>query len=330
MRHAGVIAAATMVAGLGLAGCGSTGSDSGGAPETVEATREYREPATDADAGYDEAGGYADAADDGHVPSQPSGDISVREVITTAEVSIVVPDPAESANEVVRLAETAGGRVDQRSLHAADNDGDEDYPASAWLTVRIPAADLDDFLDDLDEVGEIRQVSQSSDDVTQVAQDLDARIEALETSTDRLLDIMAEAEDSADLIAAEEALSRRQGELESLRSQRAYLSDQVAMSTVHVDLTAERAPAIESDGFTGGLQTGWHAMISFVSALLVLAGVLAPWLAIVGVPLLALLLVLRRRRRSRVAGTTTGPTTGTGATVTASGAPGRTAQNPQD
>lgn len=311
MRNARGFAAGVVVAVLGLAGCGAVGSDSAGAPDSVEMTRGHAEPVPvdadgDSEAGtYDEAGGYAEDADGGQVPSQTAGDVAAREVVTTAEVSIVVADPAESANEVVDLTEAAGGRVDQRSVRAEQEidastaAGADERPAHAWLTLRIPADGLDAFLDELPEVGEVGEINQSAEDVTRTAQDLDARIGALQTSTDRLLEIMAEASDSADLIAAEDALSQRQAELESLQSQRAAISDRVAMSTVHVDLTAQRSPTIESDGFLGGLQTGWHSLISFVSGLLVTAGIVVPWLPVIAIPILVIVWVMRRRRRRR-------------------------------
>lgn len=295
MRRTRGIATGVLVAMLALAGCGSAGQ---GGADQADSQREY----DDSDVvDMDAAPAEAEDAADGQAPAQSGTDVQAREVITTAEVSVVVPDPVEDANEVVHLAETAGGRVDERSVRAEHSSDDErsDRPASARLTVRIPAADLDAFLTDLEQVGEVGEVSQTSEDVTQAAQDLDARIEALETSTDRLLEIMAEAGDTTDLIAIEEALSQRQAELESLRSQRTYLSDQVAMSTVHISLTAEHDPVIEASGFTGGLQTGWHALITFVSALLSMSGMLLPWLVVLGIPAAVIVWGVRRRRGNK-------------------------------
>lgn len=285
-----------------LAGC-STGAVDVGDDSAVHPAQGPREAAdTEAQDGVVDDG----RAESGTGPAlEYSGTSEHREVITTAEVAMLVPDPAESADEVAQLAEAADGRVDQRSVRAARATGENtdrntsERPAGAWLTVRVPAAELEAFLERLQDLGEVHEVNQSGEDVTQVAQDLDARIGALETSTERLLEIMAQATDSADLIAAEEALSQRQAELESLQSQRASISDRVAMSTVHVNLRAEHAPTLERDGFIGGLQTGWHGLISVVSGLLVLAGMIVPWLPVVVVPVLVLLWAVRRRRRRR-------------------------------
>src|SRR5690625_1854490 len=311
-----------------LTGCGA-GSDS--ASDTVAL------PHADAPSGYADADAPMDhqaeaangpAAFDGS--AQSAVDVRAREVITTAEVTIVVPDPSASAAEVVQLAADAGGRVDQRSVRTEERTTTEEIPLpGAWLRARVPAEELDSFLEDLEEVGEVLEVMQSSEDVTQTAQDLDARIEALETSTERLLEIMADASDSADLIAAEEALSQRQAELESLQSQRNFLADQVAMSTVTVNLRADYAPTIEPSGFLGGLQAGWHALISFVAALLAFAGMLVPWLPVIALPVALVFWVRHRRRRTRAATTAFGAPAAT-PPARAAAPPAATGHRPHD
>ncbi|MCK6209758.1 DUF4349 domain-containing protein [Georgenia sp. EYE_87] len=242
------------------------------------------------DAGGDGAEGEGAGADDGGGED--------RQVVTTADATVVVDDPAAAADEVAALAERAGGRVDQRNGQAAGAEGTDSRP-SAWLTVRIPADQLSTVLDQLEAVGEVRQLSQDSTDVTSTTRDLDARITALRTSVDRLLGIMADADDSTALIAAESAISERQAELESLQSERAHLADQVAMSTLRVELVARDDPVVvNAGGFVGGLRTGWDALVTALDGLLVGLGVLLPWLVVIGVPAAAVLWFARRRRRT--------------------------------
>jgi outer membrane murein-binding lipoprotein Lpp len=262
-----------------LAGC-TSGPDAG----SEEAAVGGAAPAQDAAGG--EAGADSDAGGED------------RQVVTTADVTVIVDDPAIAADEVARLAETSGGRVDQRNERAAGVDGTESLP-SAWLTVRVPADRLSTVLGDLEAVGEVRELSQESADVTTQARDLDARITALQTSVDRLLAIMADAKDTAALLATESEISGRQAELESLQSERAHLTDQVAMSTLRVNLVAEDAPVVvDAGGFLGGLRTGWDALVATVSGVLMALGVLLPWIVVVGAPLGAALWFVRRRRRS--------------------------------
>lgn len=277
-----------------VAGCSSASDSSGGAAVRQDTAAEPEmATAEGVDAGTDAAGTAVDVEAD-------------REVITTARATIVVADPGQSVTEVAEVAENAGGRVDERSVSTPDEQSSNSH-ASARMTVRVPAEELDALLVSLEDLGEVRELSQQAEDVTQAAQDLDARIEALETSTERLNQIMADADDSADLIAAESALSERQAQLESLQAQRTHLSDQVAMSTLHLELRAEAEPTIEAGGFLGGLQSGWHALVSFTSGLLVAAGAALPWLVVLAIPGTALVLALRRRRRRRAQATPPAP-----------------------
>ncbi|GAA4418559.1 hypothetical protein GCM10023169_08270 [Georgenia halophila] len=277
----GLFAVALLLVGCTGGGAGDDGAGGGGNVE---------------DPG---AGGFA--AEEAAAQQEEQGD---RQVITTANATLVVGQPTAAADEIVGLAEAAGGHVEHRTEHR----GDEERSTSASVSVRVPAAELTGLLEDLEDIGEVTDLSQDVQDVTRAVRDLDARIVALETSVERLLEIMAEAENASALIEAETPLSERQAELESLRSERDYLADQVAMSTLRVELRADDAPTVEADGFLGGLSSGWNALVAAFSGLLVLVGVLLPWLLVLGVPLVAVVWFVRRRRRSRAAGPTAAPT----------------------
>ncbi len=65
---------------------------------------------------------------------------------------------------------------------------------------------------------------------------------------------MASAANTADLIEAENALADRQAELDSLTAQQRYLSDQIDLSTLIVDISAEPRRPDDRDSFWDG---GW-------------------------------------------------------------------------
>ena len=256
--------------------------------------------------GSGDSGGSEDAAGGGSVaePAVAPGDPADedREIVTTASASVSVEDPAAAAQRVSELVESAGGRVEERTEQAASGeDGVEG--AFADLVVRVPADELTGVLADLDDVGDVANVSISRSDVTATAVDLDARIEALRTSVTRLQALLDGAATTAALLEAEEALSERQGELESLQSQRALLADQVDMSTLSVQLHPFGVvPAGGPDGFLDGLATGWRSLVSALGAAVVVLGVALPWLVLAAVVAAAVLVPLRlARRRAAVA-----------------------------
>lgn len=232
----------------------------------------------------------------------PAADSTVtdadRQVIVTGSLTVVVDDALEAADSAAQIVEAAGGRVDERSEQAPV----ADQPASAYLTVRIPAGVLTDTLDELRELGEARHLSLTRQDVTLEVTDLDARIQALEVSIDRLQALMSQAGSVADLLAAENALTERQAELDSLRAQRSYLAEQVALSTIYLSLLPEATtPEPAPGGFWGGVQTGWAALVTFFNRVVVVLGILLPWVALAGIVLGIVFLVLRRRPKPRPA-----------------------------
>ncbi|PYF99538.1 protein of unknown function [Georgenia satyanarayanai] len=250
------------------------------------------------------SGGGSDSSDGGGAQSgADTADMAVaevadaatgpREVVTTGSLSLVAADPLTAMDDVVGLVEAVGGYVEERAENAATDEAE----ASGWLTVRVPAAELTAVLDGLEAVGETRDVSISSEDVTRRGRDLDARIAALQTSTERLLGLMAEADSSEALLAAEDALSERQAELESLQAERAHLSEQVAMASLHVTIDADGPVQLATGGFVGGVQDGWGALVGLAGGLLVVLGALLPWILVLGVPLALVGVLLRRRRR---------------------------------
>ncbi len=221
-----------------------------------------------------------------------------RDVITTGSLSITAPNPVAASESAVTITEQAGGRVDSRS----ENPATDIQPASATLTLRIPSDELDRTLTDLKKLGRLNFVSLTAQDVTQQRQDLDARITALTTSVDRLLALMASATSTADLISIESALSSRQGELESLKSQRDFLADQIDYSTVQLELVAEGTVAAGGpDNFWTGIAAGWTALITALGGLLIGLGVALPWLVALAIVGAIVLLIVRLFARSRKA-----------------------------
>jgi hypothetical protein len=270
------VASDSAVENIGLDG-GKTGSESIGAPQVDGAPGTVTDPM-----------------------SQTAYD---RQVITTGYMTVSVEDPIATVDKAVQIAEAAGGRVDARTEYAPTN-GDQ---GSASLTLRLPSATLTASIDKLKALGTVESVSLSAQDVTTTVQDLDARITALQASLDRLLALMKKATTTESLIALETAVSERQGNLESLEAQQRYLADQVTLSTIELSLISPaNAPADVPQNFWSGIVVGWNAFVSAMSGLLVILGVILPWLAIASLIAGAVLLIVRwnKRRHPRAQATT--------------------------
>ncbi|WP_406270669.1 DUF4349 domain-containing protein [Nocardia sp. NBC_00881] len=200
--------------------------------------------------------------------------VSVRKEVVTGSVEITADAPVAAAGTIADRVREVGGRIDSRT----EQPGTDDEP-SATLTVRVPADKTDTFIDALGGVGRVTRVSTNRDDVTMQWEDLDARIKALQASVDRLRALIAGATNTADLLNAEQAMTSRQGELDSLTAQKRHLDDQVALSTLTIDITTgDKKSDDDADNFWDGIVSGWNSLVNWLEDAVVFTGKAIPWL----------------------------------------------------
>lgn len=217
------------------------------------------------------------------------------DIIRTGYLSLSVDSPSETADQITDVVEAAGGRIASRSDYTPVDYGQP----SSYLEARIPYDVLDATVEAIQELGDVQEVSLNSVDVSLQKVDLDARIGVLEAAIERLNELLAEAASTSDLIAVESALSERQAELDSLQSQRDYLSDQTLFATLSISvITPANATPAEPDGFLDGIIRGWESILAFFAGTIVWAGILVPWLGLAAVVIAIILLLRRLRRRS--------------------------------
>jgi len=217
------------------------------------------------------------------------------DIIRTRYLSLSVDSPSETADQITDVVEAAGGRIASRSDYTPVDYGQP----SSYLEARIPYDVLDATVETIQELGDVQEVSLNSVDVSLQKVDLDARIGVLEAAIERLNELLAEAASTSDLIAVESALSERQAELDSLQSQRDYLSDQTLFATLSISvITPANATPAEPDGFLDGIIRGWESILAFFAGTIVWAGILVPWLGLAAVVIAIILLLRRLRRRS--------------------------------
>ncbi|WP_312677413.1 DUF4349 domain-containing protein [Microbacterium sp.] len=315
---AAVVAVAAVIAPQVVSSVGGSAGSVAVAPASdgsflLQGTESGREPGSIS--GADSAGGLADEALTG--VSAVGGDADAeREITASASATVEVEDAAAAADAIGAAAVSAGGFVESMSVggaaaatHAVDGMMLEpSYPTplgGAWITVRVPADQLTATLAGLAEVGTVTSSQIDRRDVTTEAVDLRARVGALEASVARLTELVGQSTSTADLIAAESALSQRQSELDSLRQQLTWLEGQVDMSSVTVSLV-EPAPAVNADpaGFGDGVSAGWNGLVATLNGLVVAIGFLLPWLgvlAVAGLIVWSVRAAVRRRRAARTA-----------------------------
>lgn len=161
------------------------------------------------------------------------GTAAEKSIITSGTMTVEVAEVVTATSDLRQIVAEAQGQIDQDSEYVNPDDPQDRV---ADLTIRVPADSFAAVSERIESLGTVTSRSISRSDVTIQVVDVDARIAAIESSMTRLQALIDQATTTADLIEAENALTQRQAELDSLRAQRAYLADQVGMSTLTVSL----------------------------------------------------------------------------------------------
>ena len=181
----------------------------------------------------------------------------------------------------------------------------------ATLTIRIPADKLTGFVAHVSANANIISENTTTENITLSYVAVESRIEALEAERDRLMELMAMAEDMEDLLMIEARLTEVLAELEGVTSQLRLYDNLVNYSTVHLDIEevkeytqVEEEPETVweriANGFTKNLKKVGENLVDFFVGLIVILPHLLPW-SVVAAVVVIIIVRSRRKRKARKA-----------------------------
>ncbi len=277
-----------LVAVVLLAGCTGLGSDS--AADTGQQSGGGGDVAARADVvaenGQQSALSQVDAGD-----TDPA-------IIRTGYMRLEVSNFSASRARIASQVREYGGYVNgsERNLH---RDGDRRW-VTGTVVLRVPSERYGDLQSDIREEGTVVTERTETRDVSDQLVDLEARLTNLRERRDRLRTFYENANGTEELLAIERELSEVQGEIERLEARQRSLEQQVAYSTLRVELR-EDAPGPQQVNTPFHQQSLVSVFLASVEALyvagrtlLVAAVAATPWLAVAGLTLLGLRRALRR------------------------------------
>ncbi len=231
-----------------------------------------------------------------------------RIVIRNANLALVVSDPAESVDEIGRMAEEMGGFVVASNVFQSTFGTGNIVADQASITIRVPSERLDEALDRIkDEATEVRSENVSGQDVTQEFTDLQSRLTNLEAAEEQLREIMASATKTEDVLRVFDDLRRVREEIEVTKGRIQFLDQSAKLSAISVDLIPDVAAQPIQIGGWSPTGTAKNAIEALIRTLQVLANA-GIWIALYVLPVLIVLSavpiavaawIIRRRRRSK-------------------------------
>ena len=247
------------------------------------------------------------AAEPAPPPAPPQSDDTLQSpesvgpmIVQTASLSIVAKNYDEASEAIGKLAKARGGYVEKLDAKAQTGSARE-----LSIALRVPAKQLDGFLEDLRQLGHVEQESQSNEEVSAEYVDLQARLRSAQATERRLIELLATRTGRlVDVLDVERELARVRGEIESMQGQSNLLQHRVSYATVQVELSEvyhERLQLGVSTGtklrnaFVEGIHNLEDGIVGALVFVLDEGPAILFWLAVLGLPAW----LIWRRWRSR-------------------------------
>ncbi|MDO4292726.1 MAG: DUF4349 domain-containing protein [Eubacteriales bacterium] len=291
-ERAGAILLALMTAVL--AGCGASSSGTEMAADSASSYSGY-----EANSGSDVD--YSQVAEN-------------RKLIRNVDMSVETEQFEELVADAEKKAEELGGYVENSSIYNGSETSDY-RSRSARLTARIPAEQLDSFLESVSAWGNVTDKSEYTEDVTLQYVDLESHKKALRAEQESLLAMLEKAETIEEIISINQQLTEVRYQIESMESQLRTYDNQIAYSTVNLNIDEvefyrpyEEKTAWEriSSGFLLNLRRVGNGLKNFAIEFVIALPILVTAAAILAVLALVLRALIKAeekrniRRRERI------------------------------
>lgn len=178
------------------------------------------------------------AFDAAGVPENVGGEAlltEARKVVRSGVLDLVVNKTEEAARRVQTIAQGVGGFVESLQVYEIG-----DGRKSGSVTIRVPAGKFTEVMESLKALAiNTENEVVNTQDVTAQYVDMEARLKNMRAEEEQYLTIMERAVKIEDVLNVAQRLSDVRGRIEQLEAQLKLLKEEVEMSSIVVNLTAE-------------------------------------------------------------------------------------------
>ena len=281
-----------LVAGL-LCGCGAENMKNGTAVTDAYYRAEAEEaPEMLADSSVSNSTTYA--------PEIGVNQKLVRKIYIDAETE----DLDTLLSQVDARIKELGGYCESREVYNGSASSTRRY-RRATLTVRIPASQLDQFVDHVSGSSNVTSANETADDITLSYIATESRVNALQTEHDRLLELLAKAETMSDLLEIESRLTNVRAELEKIASQLKLYDNMVSYGTVNLSIsevkeyTVVEEPETVWERIGNGFMDSLEGVGIFFRELFVFIIVALPYLVLIGIAVVLIVIIVKKRKKNK-------------------------------
>ncbi|MDY6897523.1 MAG: DUF4349 domain-containing protein [Cyanobacteriota bacterium] len=213
----------------------------------------------------------ADFAQGGEVPQKKP------QLIKKARMTVLVKSLDKSVDAVEKIINQQKGYLLSLEETQIDN---SDYRPSANVQMRVPQNALENTLNQLAELGTVQSRNITAEDVGEQIVDFQARLSNLRRTESNLQKIMDKSGSMKDILSVSQELSKVREQIERITAQLKSLQNQVAYSTITLDLRAAVASTSNQPGLPSQIQDTWNNSTSSFAAFTVGLMKLGIWLIV--------------------------------------------------
>ena len=175
--------------------------------------------------------------------------LSNRKIIRNANMTVETLAFDTFVDQLTAFIGSFGGYVESSSI------GNRGYRNGQQLryaryTIRIPAEQLDTFLNTVSDLGNVTELNTGLKDVTTSYVDSEKHLESLRIEQQALMEILAKAETVEDIITVQDRLTYVRYEIESYEAILRTYDDQIALSSVAMTVNeVEKETPVEKETF---------------------------------------------------------------------------------
>ena len=233
---------------------------------------------------------------------EPSSLPENRKLIQTVRMNVETEDLDSVLKEIDNRIAEFSGYIENSSIQNGSAYSGRRY-RSADMTIRIPAKNLDAFINKVGEVSNIVSSNKSVEDITLNYVATESRMKALQTEETRLLELLAKAETMDDLLTVEKRLTEVRTDLEQVTSALRVFDNQVDYATIHLNIdevkeyTNVKEPETVWERIGTGFMKSLKGVGNFFVELFVFLIVGSPYFVLIalmiGVPVVIILLIIK-------------------------------------
>ena len=227
-----------------------------------------------------------------------------RKLIQTVSMSVETENLDTVLQQIDSRIAQLGGYVESSNVQNGSAYSGRRY-RSANITVRIPAKDLDSFIDKVDEISNIVSSWKTVEDVTLSYVATESRMKALQAEEERLLELMGKAGTLDELLTVEKRLTEVRTELEHVTSALRVFDNQVDYATIHLNIqeVKEFTEVTEPENIWQRIGKGFTESLkgvgNFFVELFVFIIVALPYLAVIAAVVFVTVWSIRRKLRKK-------------------------------